>query len=92
MKAKTILAMLLVAAAASADARLASPFPRKPLPPEEIGCWIVINGNPWSHEVKSEHRIPTPFVGHETAVNSSKLLSDSRFEALLPRLASVASK
>ena len=54
MKTKAIVATLLVAAAASADARLASPFPRKPLPPDEIGHWIVINSNPWSHDRKTE--------------------------------------
>jgi len=54
MKTKAILATLLVAAAASADARLASPFPRKAVPPGESGYWIVINGNPWSHDVKSQ--------------------------------------
>ena len=54
MKTKAILATLLVAAAASADARLASPFPRKAVPPDESGHWIVINGNPWSHDVKSK--------------------------------------
>ena len=54
MKTKTIVATLLVAAAASAHARLASPFPRKAVPPDESGDWIVINGNPWSQDVKSE--------------------------------------
>ena len=54
MKTKAIVATLLVAAAASADARLASPFPQKPLPPDEIGHWIVINSNPWSHDTKAE--------------------------------------
>ena len=54
MKTKAILATLLVAAAASAHARLASPFPRKEVPPDESGYWIVINGNPWSHDVESE--------------------------------------
>jgi hypothetical protein len=54
MKTKAILATLLVAAAASADARFASPFPRKAVPPDESGHWIVINGNPWSHDVESE--------------------------------------
>ena len=54
MKTKAILATLLVAAAASADARFASPFPRKAVPPDESGHWIVINGNPWSHDVKSK--------------------------------------
>lgn len=54
MKTKVILATLLVAAAASADARFAPPFPRKAGPPDESGHWIVINGNPWSHDVESE--------------------------------------
>ena len=54
MKTKAIVATLLVAVAASAHARLASPFPRKALPPDESGHWIVINGNPWSHDVKSK--------------------------------------
>ena len=54
MKTKAMLAMLLVAVAASADAHLASPFPRKALPPDESGYWIVITGNSWSHDVTSE--------------------------------------
>ena len=52
MKTKAILATLLVAAAASADARLASPYPRKAVSPDESEHWIVINGNSWSHDVK----------------------------------------
>ena len=54
MKTKAIVATLLVAAAASAHARLASPFPRKAVPPDESGHWIVINDNRWSHGVKSK--------------------------------------
>jgi hypothetical protein len=54
MKTKAIVATLLIAAAASADARFAPPYPRKPLPPDEIGHWIVINSTPWSHDVKSK--------------------------------------
>jgi hypothetical protein len=54
MKTKAILATLLVAAAASTDARFAPPFPRKAVAPDESGHWIVINGNPWSHEVEFE--------------------------------------
>ena len=54
MKTKAILATLLVAAAASADARLASPYPRKAVSPDESGHWIVITSNPWSHDVKSK--------------------------------------
>ena len=45
MKTKAIVATLLVAAAASADAYFASPYPRKPVSPDEVGQWIVINGN-----------------------------------------------
>ena len=54
MKTKAILATLLVAAAASAHARLASPFPRKAVPPDESGHWIVINGNAWPDSAESE--------------------------------------
>ena len=54
MKTKAIVATLLVAAAASAHARLAPPFPRKAVPPDESGYWIVINGSPWSRDVKSK--------------------------------------
>jgi hypothetical protein len=53
MKTKAILATLLVAAAASVDARFASPFPRKAAPPDESGHWIVINANPWTHDMES---------------------------------------
>jgi hypothetical protein len=54
MKTKAILATLLVTAAANAHARLASPFPRKAVAPDESGHWIVVNGNPWSHDLKSK--------------------------------------
>src|SRR6266481_5182027 len=54
MKTKAILTTLLVAAAASADARFAWPYPPKAVTPDEIGHWVVINGNPWSHDVESE--------------------------------------
>jgi len=54
MKTKAILATLLVAAAASADARFAPPFPRKAVPPDESGYWIVINGNSWPCSAESE--------------------------------------
>ena len=47
MKTKAILATLLVAAAASADARFAWPYPPKTVSPDEIGHWVVINGNAW---------------------------------------------
>jgi hypothetical protein len=54
MKTKAILATLLVAVAASAHARFASPYPRKAVPPDEIGHWVVINGNPWPYSAESE--------------------------------------
>ncbi len=46
MKTKVILATLLVAAA-TADARFAWPYPPKAVSPDEIGHWLVINGNAW---------------------------------------------
>jgi hypothetical protein len=54
MKTKVIVATLLIAAAASADARFAWPYPRKAVSPDESGHWIVINGNSWSHDVEPE--------------------------------------
>ena len=54
MKTKVIVATLLIAAAAGADARFAWPYPRKAVSPDESGHWIVINANPWSHDVESE--------------------------------------
>ena len=64
MKTKAILPTLLIAAAASADARFAPPFPRKAVPPDENGHWIVINGNPWwSHDVESELATASPSGG-----------------------------
>jgi hypothetical protein len=49
MKTRTIVATLLIAAAASADARFASPYPRKAVSPDAVGHWILVNGNPRSH-------------------------------------------
>ena len=49
MKTKAIVATLLVAAAASADARFAPPYPRKPISPDGSGHWIAINSNLWPH-------------------------------------------
>jgi hypothetical protein len=53
MKTRAIVATLLMAAA-SADARFAWPYPPKAVSPDEIGHWVVINGNAWSHDVESE--------------------------------------
>ena len=59
MKTKTIVAMLLIAAAASADARFAWAYPRKAVSPDEIGHWVVIDGDARSHDVKSDSpRLP----------------------------------
>lgn len=46
MKTKAIVATLLIAAA-SADARFAWPYPPKAVSPNEIGHWVVINGDAW---------------------------------------------
>ena len=54
MKANAIVATLLVVAAVHADARFASPYPRKAVAPDESGGWIVINGNAWPHRAESE--------------------------------------
>ena len=50
MKTKAMIATLLIAAAAGADARFAWPYPPKAVSPDEIGHWVVINGNAWSHD------------------------------------------
>jgi hypothetical protein len=60
MKTKAILATLLVAAAASAHARFAWPYPRKAVSPDESGHWIVINGNPWPDSAESELTTASP--------------------------------
>jgi hypothetical protein len=54
MKTKAIVATLLVAAAASADARFAWPYPRKAVSPDESSHWVVINGNAWPNSAESE--------------------------------------
>ena len=54
MKTKAIVATLLVAAAASADARFAWAYPRKAVSPDEIVHWVVINGDAWSDSAESE--------------------------------------
>ena len=54
MKTKTIVATLFVAAAASADARFAWPYPRKAVSPDESSHRVVINGNAWPNSAESE--------------------------------------
>jgi hypothetical protein len=71
MKTKAIVAMLLIVAAAIADARFAWPFPRKAVSPDESGHWVVINGNPWSHDVESELTTASPSCGGPDDLKSS---------------------
>ena len=54
MKTKAIVAALLIAAAARADARFAWPYPPKAVSPDEIGHWVVINGNAWPDSAAPE--------------------------------------
>ena len=54
MKTKAIVATLLIAAAASTDARFAWAYPRKAMSPDEIGHWVVINGNAWPDSAESK--------------------------------------
>jgi len=54
MKTKAMIATLLIAAAAGADARFAWPYPPKAVSPDQIGHWVVINGNAWPDSAESE--------------------------------------
>ena len=54
MKTKAMIATLLIAAAAGADARFAWPYPPKAGSPDQIGHWVVINGNAWPDSAASE--------------------------------------
>jgi uncharacterized GH25 family protein len=54
MKTKAIIATLLIAAAASADAHFVWPYPPKAVSPDEIGHLVVINGNAWPDSAESE--------------------------------------
>ena len=54
MKANAIVATLLVVAAVQADARFASPYPRKAVSPDESGGWIAINGDVRARSAESE--------------------------------------
>jgi hypothetical protein len=54
MKTKAIVATLLIAAAASADARFAWLYPRKAVSPDESGHWVVITSNSWPYRAESE--------------------------------------
>ena len=86
MKTKVIVATLLMAAAASADARFAWPYPPKAVSPDEIGHWVVINGNAWPDSAASE----ATFTKQESTV---QILNDPRFKPLTESsTAPVASK
>ena len=63
MKTKAIVATLLIAAAASADARFAWPYPPKAVSPDEIGHWVAINGNAWPDSAESELTTASPSGG-----------------------------
>ena len=63
MKTKAIVATLLIAAAASADARFAWPYPPKAVSPDEIGHWVVINGNAWPDSTESQLTTVSPSGG-----------------------------
>jgi len=71
MKTKAIVATLLVAAAASADARFAWPYPRKAVSPDESGHWVVITSNSWPYSAQSELTTASPSGGGPDAQKSS---------------------
>jgi hypothetical protein len=77
MKAKAIVAMLLIVAAASADARFAWPYPRKAVSPDESGHWIVINGNPWPDSTDSELTTASPLLS-KTAIKAQSQTDTDR--------------
>ena len=89
MKTKAIVATLLIAAAASADARFAWPYPPKAVSPDEIGHWVVINGNAWSHDVRSELTTASPSGGGPDGLKSSPTKKEkaesSRLECFILR-------
>ena len=71
MKTRTIVATLLIAAAASADARFAWPYPRKAVSPDESGHWIVITSNSWPYSAESELTTASPSGGGPDGLKSS---------------------
>ena len=70
MKTRAIVAALLMAAA-SADARFAWTYPPKALSPNEIGHWVVINGNAWPDSAESELTTASPSGGGPDGLKSS---------------------
>ena len=71
MKTKAIVATLLIAAAASADARFAWPYPPKAVSPDEIGHWVAINGNAWPDSAESQFTTASPSGGGPNGLKSS---------------------
>ena len=71
MKTKAIVGTLLVAAAASVDARFAWPYPPKAVSPDESGHWVVISGNPWPNSAESELTTTSPSGGGPDGLKSS---------------------
>src|SRR6266550_2609112 len=84
MKTKAIVATLLVAAAASADARFAWPYPRRVVSPDESGHWIVITSNPWRHSTESEPdaQKSSPAKKEKTQLKTGMFHSGLRHELL----------
>ena len=74
MKTKAILATLLIAATAGADARFAWPYPRKAVSPDEIGHWVVINGNAWPDSAAAE----LPFTKQGSTVQIFRAIRASK--------------
>jgi len=74
MKIEAMVATLLMAAA-SADARFARPYPPKAISPDEIGHWVVINGNAWPDSAASE-------ATFTKQGSTAQILKDPRFKAL----------
>ena len=62
-----MVATLFIAAAANADARFAWPYPQKAESPDQIGHWVVINGNAWSHDVEPDR------TGEKSSLNKEKM-------------------
>ena len=71
LETKAIVATLLIAAAASADARFAWPYPPKAVSPDESGHWVVINGNAWADSSESELTTWSLFGGGPDSLKSS---------------------
>ena len=87
MKTRTIVATLLIAAAASADARFAWPYPRKAVSPDDVGHWIVITSNSWPYSAESEPDAQTssPAKKEKTQLKTGMFHSGLRHDRAVPR-------